>query len=116
LVVDHDQAMRSNARRLLESEGYVVLDAGDAAAAEQIATLYVGPIHVLLVEVDLPAIGAHALSERLRRLHPEMRVLLASDRPRRRNAAGAGPRTPMIRKPFGKRLAATLRAVLSGHR
>ena len=49
LVVDDDRSVRTIARRLLESHGYRVLDAGDAAAAERIAKLYVGPIHLLLI-------------------------------------------------------------------
>jgi CheY-like chemotaxis protein len=115
LVVDHDPAQRLTARRLLESEGYLVLDAGDATGAEQIATLYVGPIHVLVVELDVRTMGAHTLAERLRGLHPEMRVLFASDRPRRELAGRVDARTPVVRRPFEKsRLAAKLRTVLSG--
>jgi DNA-binding response OmpR family regulator len=115
LVVDHDPGLRLTARRLLESEGYVVLDAGDATGAEQIATLYVRPIHVLVVELDEPTIGARTLAERLRGIHPEMRVIFASDRPRRELAGRVDARAPIVRRPFDKsRLAAKLRTVLSG--
>jgi CheY-like chemotaxis protein len=111
LVVDRDAAARATARRMLESDGYRVLDAGDAAGAEQLATLYVGPIHALVVDVDVDvtAIGAPELAERLRRLRPEMRVLLTSENPRRRPSSG----TPTVRKPFTKRrLLAALRALV----
>ena len=117
LVVDRDHSLRLTARRLLESEGYLVLDACDAAAAEQLATLYVGPIHVLLVEMDVPTTGAQALSDRVRRLHPDIKVLIASDRPRRDLSSRPGSATPIVRKPFEKRrLVDDIRRVLAGPR
>jgi CheY-like chemotaxis protein len=113
LVVDHDHAVRVSARRMLESDGYRVLDAGDATAAEQLVTLYVGPIHALLVDADVPTIGAQAIADQLRRLRPEMRVLFASERARRELASHA----PVVRKPFEKRrLTTALRQLVVGPR
>jgi response regulator RpfG family c-di-GMP phosphodiesterase len=83
LVVDQDNARRARARRLLESIGCRVLDAGDTAAAEQIAKLFVGPIHVLLVDVDIAGTSGEELANRLRSLKPELRVLFMSGRNRR---------------------------------
>jgi DNA-binding response OmpR family regulator len=113
LVVDRDRSLRLLARRQLEAAGYRVLDAGDAADAERIATLYVGPIHVLVVDAD-PA--ASALCERLQTLHPEMAVVRASERPRselvKRGRLDA--RTPFVRKPFaGSRLPAKVGHLLA---
>ncbi len=118
LVVDRDPTLRQLARRLLEAEGYLVLDAGDGAGAEQIATLYVGPIHVLLVDVDVdvaPTDG-RALADRLGALRPELAVLFASSRPQRDLARQGvlGARAPLVRKPFEKsRLAARIRDALA---
>lgn len=117
LVADHDDSLRVLARRLLEAEGYRVLDAGDVTGAEQIATLYVGPIHVLLVDLDIPTTGGRALAERLRALRPELAVVFASDRPQRElvRQGRLGARTPFVRKPFARRrLAAQVRGVLAG--
>ena len=116
LVVDHDQSLRLLARRLLESAGYRVLDAGDGPGAEQIATLYVGPIHVLLVEVDMSTTDGGGLSDRLQSLHPELAVLVASGRPQRELVKKGllDSRTPFVRKPFERRrLAAKVRDLLA---
>ena len=101
LIVEHDHALRMGARRTLESAGYRVLDAADAAAAEQIANLFVGPIHMLLIEVEGSG-GGPALADRLRSLRPESTVLFMSSRARgelvKRN--DLSPRGPFIQKPF----------------
>src|SRR5712692_1205379 len=115
LVVDHDHSMRKVTRRFLVSQGYQVLDASNAADAEQIAKLYVGPIHLLLVEADLPRIGGRGLAARLRSLHPALKVLSTSSRPQseliRRGKLRA--RMPFIPKPFVRdQLAAKIREVL----
>lgn len=115
LVVDPDQSERSTARRVLESCGYRVLDAADAAAAEQIARLYVGPIHAPLIEVDLSGASGWALADRLRTLRPEPRVLFVSRHARA--DLGAEGRIvadlPLMQKPFkAPELEAALRRLL----
>lgn len=119
LVVDPDQSFRALVRRLLESRGYRVLDAGDSAAAEQIARVYVGPIHLLLLELDLAGTSGLALADHLRASRPEPRIVFMSADARKelvRNgqlAAGLA----FIRKPFdGDELALTLRAALAAQR
>ena len=104
LVVDHDQALRLLARRLLEAADYRVLDAGDGTGAERIATLYVGPIHALLVDVDMAAGDDRALVDRLRALHPGLAVVLMSPRSQRElvRRGVLGARTPFVRKPLEK--------------
>ncbi len=99
------------ARRLLESHGYRVLDAGDSAAAERIAKLYVGPIHALLIELDLSGVSGVALADRLRSLRPEPRMLFMSRHAHRELLAEGriGAHLPFIQKPFkGRELMARL--------
>jgi CheY-like chemotaxis protein len=119
LVVDPDHALRVIVRRLLESREYRVLDAGDSAAAEQIARVYVGPIHLLLVELDLAGARGLALADRLRALRPEPRVVFMSADAKkeliRRGQLTRGH--AFIRKPFdGDELALTLDTALAGER
>ena len=115
LVVDHDNAERARVRRLLESSGFRVLDAGDVAAAEQIAQVFVGPIRLLLLDVNIVGIGAGELANRLRSLRPELRVLFMSERSQRDlvKQGRLGSREPFIRKPpVRTRLALKIRALL----
>ncbi len=115
LVVDPDDSLRKITRGLLESLGYRVLDSSYAAGAEQIAKLYVGPVHVLLVEVEVSGLIGQALADRLRALHPELRVLFTSSQPQEEliEQRQLGPRQPFIRKPFERdALGMKVRAVL----
>jgi DNA-binding response OmpR family regulator len=119
LVVDHDHSVRTTARRLLESRGYRVLDAGDSAAAERIAKLYVGPIDLLLIELEVSTGSGLALADRLRLLHPEPKVLFMSHRAHRELLAEGriGAHLPFIQKPFKSReLTLKTRGVLSATR
>ncbi len=115
LVVDPDDSLRKATRGLLESLGYRVLDASYAAGAEQIARVYVGPIHVLLVEAEASGLNGLTLADRLRSLHPELRVLFTSSQPQEEliEQGQLGPHLPFIRKPFEKDgLALKVRGVL----
>jgi DNA-binding response OmpR family regulator len=58
----------------------VVLDAADASDAERIARVYVGPIHLLLVEVVVLDAAGSAIAERLRSMHAESQTVFLSTR------------------------------------
>jgi two-component system cell cycle sensor histidine kinase/response regulator CckA len=78
LVVEDEEPLRSLARTCLESNGYSVLDAPDAAAALALAGDYPSPIHLLLTDVVMPGIGGRELAKRLRVLQPEVKVVYMS--------------------------------------
>jgi DNA-binding response OmpR family regulator len=78
LVVDPDDAIRRSVRKWLESRGFVVLDAADAADAERIVRVYVGPIHLLLVEVSVQNAAGSAIADRLRSMHAESQTVFLS--------------------------------------
>jgi DNA-binding response OmpR family regulator len=115
LVVDPDQGTRAEVRGYLESHRYRVLDAGDPVAAERIARLYVGPIHVLLVDRHVEQTGGPALADRLQSLHPELRVLSMSARGRAElvKAHEISVSDAFIQKPFDStEIAARIRSLL----
>jgi two-component system cell cycle sensor histidine kinase/response regulator CckA len=115
LVVDHDHAVRTMTRHLLESHDYRVLDAADSVGAERIAKLYVGPIHLLLVDVDVAGTRGLALADRLRSLRPELRLLFMSNQAQRElvKTGQLAVASPFIRKPLdADALALKLRSVL----
>ena len=102
MIVEHEEALRTVIRRWLGANGYRVLDVGDFPAAELIAKLYVGPIHLILIAVDRSDASVRALADRFRSERPEARVVFMSNRSRSelRDLGALAPRDAFIRKPF----------------
>ena len=78
LVVEDNEAVRSYVRSMLETQGYVLLEAGDSEEAVQLTENHAGPIHLLLTDVVMPRMSGPELAARLRPQHPEAKVLYMS--------------------------------------
>jgi two-component system, cell cycle sensor histidine kinase and response regulator CckA len=63
LIVEDEESLRMLARICLESNGYSVLDAPNAAAALKLAKKYDGRIHLLLTDVVMPGMSGRELAE-----------------------------------------------------
>lgn len=114
LLVEDEEAVRKLALRILEAEGYAVLAAGTAEAAEQLSNEYPGEIHLLLTDVVMPGLSGPKLAQRLVRTRPKIRVLYTSGFTEswiRRQ--GVLDRQALLRKPFApEALARKVREVL----
>jgi CheY-like chemotaxis protein len=78
LVVDDDPAVREVAARILRRLGYDVTEAGEARAAlSMLAAADVLP-DLLLSDVVMPGMNGRELSEKVRALYPEIRILFMS--------------------------------------
>jgi PAS domain S-box-containing protein len=78
LVVEDMDAVRRATCRMLERQGYKVLDAANGAAALALAAAHDGPIHLLLTDVVLPGLDGRQIAERLLQTRPQVRVLYMS--------------------------------------
>jgi PAS domain S-box-containing protein len=81
LLVEDDAAVRPAVRRMLEREGYTVLDAADGADALQLAASADARgerIDLVLTDVVMPVQGGRVLGERLAMHWPGIRVLYMS--------------------------------------
>jgi CheY-like chemotaxis protein len=78
LVVDDLQVVRKITRRMLERQGYTVLEAQDGNDALKIAAEHRGPIDLLLTDVVMPEIGGLELADRIKTERPEVKVLFMS--------------------------------------
>jgi DNA-binding NtrC family response regulator len=76
LVVDDEEDIRAVVRKMLEAEGYTVLDAGDPQQALRLATQQ--PVHLLLTDVVMPLLRGTELAQRVRAVSPWTKVLLMS--------------------------------------
>ena len=115
LLVEDEQQVRAVARRILEQQGYTILEARDGHDALRIAERYEGRIDALLTDVVMPELAGPQVFQALREARPELRVLYMSgftDHDSLRRALVRGE-TAFLRKPFtALGLARAIRAVL----
>jgi PAS domain S-box-containing protein len=102
LVVEDDATLRELARRVLEENGYRVLDAPSGIDALAMVDRVGEPIHLLLTDVVMPRMSGAALAEGVRNRHPETRIVFMSgftDEAAVRQAAAAGA-IRFLQKPY----------------
>ena len=80
LIVDDEPAIRTVARLMLEGVGYVVTEAGTAAAALARVQAAERAFTVILLDVSLPDCPGTDLLPDLRAASPRSRVMLTSGR------------------------------------
>ena len=78
LVVEDQEAVRRLTKTILEEHGYRVLEAASGAEAHAVASRHAGEIDLLLTDVVMPGMDGRTLSEQLRELRPNLRVILIS--------------------------------------
>jgi len=78
LLVEDEDAVRRLIQRVLEGDGYHVLDAESPAEALQLCQQYPEPIDLMLTDVVMPLMSGRELASRTATLRPEMRVLYVS--------------------------------------
>jgi two-component system cell cycle sensor histidine kinase/response regulator CckA len=78
LLVDDEAAIRRLARIVLESAGFVVLDAGNGRDGLALCAAHPGPIDLLLSDVTMPELGGRELAEGAVKLRPGLKVVFMS--------------------------------------
>jgi CheY-like chemotaxis protein len=78
LLVEDNTQVRELARRVLQRQGYTLLEAKDGEEALRLAGDYSAPIHLLLTDVVMPGMSGTALAEQLAKTHPELKTLYMS--------------------------------------
>lgn len=78
LIVEDQDDVRRLATTVLRSQGYRVLEAANGSDALALAGRHLESIHLVLSDVVLPGMNGRELAERLRILHPEVKVLYTS--------------------------------------
>jgi len=78
LLVEDEAGVRKLSRTVLQTQGYVVLEAASGDMALQVARSETGPIHLVVTDVVMPGMSGREVWDRLRVLRPESRVLFMS--------------------------------------
>jgi CheY-like chemotaxis protein len=78
LLVEDEEGVRALSRHVLQMCGYTLLEAADGSEAVQVGMQHQGQIDLLLTDVVMPQLSGREVAERLRAVHPEMRVLYVS--------------------------------------
>jgi two-component system cell cycle sensor histidine kinase/response regulator CckA len=78
LLVEDEAAVRVLVRRVLDRNGYRVLEAGSGMDALQLLQSHSEPIHLLLTDVVMPGMSGRELADRLAPEYPEMHILYMS--------------------------------------
>ncbi len=81
LLVEDEDNIREPAVEILESRGYQVIAAHDAAQALALAEEHAGPIHILVTDVVMPGLSGSQLAGQLTQRLPGLRVLYISGYP-----------------------------------
>ena len=80
LLVEDENSLRAVVRLVLEQQGHRILEADNGVDALYLATQNLGPIHLLLTDVDMSPMTGPELAEQLLVFRPEIQVLFTSGR------------------------------------
>ena len=102
LLVEDEEDVRSLSCKLLQRQGYNVIDAADAEQAFALAAERKQPIDLLLTDVVMPGENGPALFKQLHPLRPDMKVLYVSGYTDEAivNRGILTPGTAFLQKPF----------------
>ena len=78
LLVEDDEIMRGLTRKLLQEQGYTIVEANNGKSALEWAEANPGQIDLLLTDVVMPAVSGPELAERLARSHSGLKVVYMS--------------------------------------
>ncbi|MGH9523828.1 MAG: ATP-binding protein [Terriglobales bacterium] len=105
LLEEDDAAIRASVAELLLDRGYRVLQARDGLHAIEIARAHRPRIDLVLSDIVMPRMSGADAAVKIRRLHPEAKILLISGYP-----AKAAPKLsalgPVLLKPFSRAMLA----------
>ena len=118
LLVEDEPSVRNLAHRLLNQQGYKVLEATNGEEALRVFHGHMGvKIHLLLTDVVMPQMGGKELADQLKILQPDVKVLYTSGYTDNAivHHGVLDPGTHFLQKPFSpKTLSHKVREVLDG--
>jgi DNA-binding NtrC family response regulator len=100
--VEDEEVLRLAVSRMLRKQGFRVIEAGDGSSALELIHADKDEIDVVLLDVTLPGVSSRKVFEEVRKVSPNLKVILTSAYSRETvDASFAGEAIDgFIRKPF----------------
>jgi len=117
LVAEDEEPVRKIVLRILEKQGYQLLEADHGEAALKKSQETSGPIHLLLTDTIMPKMNGKELAQKLKKSRPKMKVIFMSGYPQEVLARQGtlDPDIHLLQKPFtAEELTQKIRQVLDG--
>jgi two-component system cell cycle sensor histidine kinase/response regulator CckA len=118
LVVEDEDALREVARRIFARNGYRVVTAASGPEAIELVRAYHGDIHLLVTDVVMPHMLGKEVSEQIRAIKPDIKVVFMSGYALRvlTSQGMLDPSVALVKKPFTEaELMGTAGQALDGH-
>jgi two-component system, cell cycle sensor histidine kinase and response regulator CckA len=102
LIVEDEELLRIAVSKALRKRGFSVIEASDGSAGMELMQKHKDDIDVILLDVTLPGRSSREILDEVRRIRPNLKVILTSAYDRNTvEASFTGlPITSFIRKPF----------------
>ncbi len=78
LLVDDEQTIRTVVRRMLERDGFTVIEAADGRDAIEVFREHADEIRVVLLDMAMPHMGGEETFQELKKISPDVQVILSS--------------------------------------
>ena len=78
LLVEDEALVREITRHVLETAGYLVLEASGPEQALELLRRHEGPVHLLLTDMVMPVMNGAELAAQLKALRPELATVFMS--------------------------------------
>ncbi|MBI4642474.1 MAG: PAS domain S-box protein [Deltaproteobacteria bacterium] len=75
LLVEDEAGVRQLVSTVLQRHGFTVLEASHGGDALDLSAKHQGPIHLVLTDMAMPGMGGQELAQRLKPLHPDLKIL-----------------------------------------
>ena len=118
LLVEDDDLVRIMIKKIIETQGYNILQASNPAEAIDISKIYNGTIDLLITDIVLPQMNGFELAKELTAIHIDIKVLYMSgysDKMIVQNGVLNSEEITFLQKPFTpEEMANKVREVLDG--
>jgi two-component system, cell cycle sensor histidine kinase and response regulator CckA len=114
LFIDDEDALRLPIASMLRQKGFTILESGDGAAAVDLFQAHAPEIDIVLLDLTLPGMFGGEILRELRKMRPDIKVVLSTAYGRERALAGVSDPNSVsyLRKPYEiEELTALLRKV-----